>query len=157
ESLRGAGIVIAFDSFAEAREDDIPVCGDVIPAIGKTRPEDEMAPLRAAIEAEMDVVARSRRLPFVNIEAGVAVAGKSAQPYAVEEAAVTTDEEAAGRAVEPCRVAVALPLTPGAEALAPNGEAIRVGRGADRAIIRIGCHGSRRCSGTTEGRPQPVE
>ena len=58
EDLRGAGAVGAGQAVAEAGEGNLPARIDLAPCVGKAGAEGEGSPLRAAIDAEMVVVAR---------------------------------------------------------------------------------------------------
>lgn len=127
-----------------------------MPRIGRGSAEGEIAPGRAAIKAEMVAIARTGRMPILRIEAGVAVARDRAEAPGIEHRGVCTEEEAAGLAIESRGIAVAIRMAPGAEALAPQREAISIGCNRLRHTVFIRDRCARR-SQTVVGRAETDE
>lgn len=90
-----------------------------MPAIGCTRPERDIAPLRSAIETEMPALDVHGRGAVVNVETRVGIAGKRSDPP-VAERQVAADYEPANRAIELSGIAIAVPPTPGAKPMPPK-------------------------------------
>src|SRR5262245_29389723 len=99
----------------------------------------------------MVIVARAGGTAVLHVEAAAAVAGDRAEAPGVEHGSIRADEEAADGAVEARGIAVAIPIAPGAEALAPHRQSVRGRRNCARSPVRIGHDVAARCTHASEG------
>src|SRR5262249_8055047 len=134
EDLRGAGIVIGARRAAEEGRSDGAPRLDIVPGVARAGAQGERAPLPAAIEAEMIIVALARGEPAVDVERAAAVAGDDAEAQVVEGGRIGAEQEAAGGARQRRSVAVAGAAAPGTIALAPDRETFGLRQGRHRPL-----------------------
>src|SRR5690606_6035468 len=98
ERLENASAVAAAQGVGKARNGDSTIGVDIVPGVGSARAEGDIAPLRAAIKAQVVVVTRSSRGAVVDVEARMAVPGQNAHAPIADQR-IGPDKHAASRAV----------------------------------------------------------
>jgi hypothetical protein len=120
----------------EARERDVARGVDGMERVGRAAAQAKRAEVRARIRAHMGAVDSGRAYPRIDIDRGMAVAGREPGPQRSAEAGVDAADDAARVVAQRRRVAVAVDPAPGTQPLRPPGEIAHRTRGSRRRLDR---------------------
>src|SRR3546814_5141724 len=132
---RGASIFGAF-GVAEPREADGPRRPDIMPAIGQAGSQRDAVPLAARIGTEVIAVGLARRAARIDVGLHMAIAAGHAQTHRLA-CPIEAHQDAAGRTVEPRRIAIAAEMPPRTDRLAPGTAAAVLSRAAQAVPYRL--------------------